>query len=63
MKAFSPSEQTCASRALDEVSGLTTINMTVGAVAYVAPEQLMGEPIDGCADQYSLAATAHHSLG
>jgi serine/threonine-protein kinase len=36
--------------------------MTVGTVAYSAPEQLMGEDIGGRADQYSLAATAYHLL-
>ena len=36
--------------------------MTVGTVAYAAPEQLMGETIDGRADQYALAATAFHLL-
>jgi serine/threonine protein kinase, bacterial len=36
--------------------------MTVGTVAYAAPEQLMGEAIDGRADQYALAATAFHLL-
>ena len=36
--------------------------MTVGTVAYSAPEQLMGEPLDGRADQYALAATAYHLL-
>jgi serine/threonine-protein kinase len=45
---------------IDDVSGLTTTNMTVGTVAYSAPEQLMGEDIDGRADQYALAATAYH---
>jgi serine/threonine-protein kinase len=49
-------------RPLDEVSGLTTTNMTVGTVAYAAPEQLMGEDVDGRADQYGLAATAYHLL-
>jgi serine/threonine-protein kinase len=34
-------------RNLDDVSGLTTTNMTVGTVAYSAPEQLMGADIDG----------------
>ena len=36
--------------------------MTVGTVFYAAPEQLMGEDLDGRADQYALAATAFHLL-
>jgi serine/threonine protein kinase len=49
-------------RQADEVSGFTGTNMTVGSVGYAAPEQLMGEPIDGRTDQYGLAATAFHLL-
>jgi serine/threonine-protein kinase len=49
-------------RPLDDTSGITTTNMTVGTVAYAAPEQLMGEAIDGRADEYALAATAYHLL-
>ena len=49
-------------RNVDDISGLTTTNMTVGTVAYSAPEQLMGEDIDGRADQYALAATTYHLL-
>jgi serine/threonine-protein kinase len=49
-------------RSVDDISGITTTNMTVGTVAYAAPEQLMGEPLDGRADQYALAATAYHLL-
>ena len=49
-------------RHVDDISGLTVTNMTVGTVAYSAPEQLMGEEIDGRADQYALAATAYHLL-
>lgn len=49
-------------RQLGEVSGLTATNLTVGTVAYAAPEQLMGADIDGRADQYALAATAFHLL-
>jgi serine/threonine protein kinase, bacterial len=49
-------------RQADEVSGLTATNMTVGSVLYAAPEQLTGEPLDGRADQYALAATAYHLL-
>jgi serine/threonine-protein kinase len=49
-------------RSVDDISGLTSTNMSVGTVAYAAPEQLMGEEIDGRADQYALAATAYHLL-
>ena len=46
----------------DETDGLTATNMTVGTVSYAAPEQLMGNTLDGRADQYALAATAFHLL-
>ncbi|MBZ4521834.1 serine/threonine-protein kinase PknH/PknJ [Mycobacterium avium] len=49
-------------RNVDDISGLTATNFTVGTVAYSAPEQLMGKDLDGRADQYALAATAHHLL-
>ena len=49
-------------RNVDDISGLTATNMTVGTVAYAAPEQLMGEELDGRADEYALAATAYHLL-
>ena len=49
-------------RRVDDSSNLTATNMTVGTVFYAAPEQLMGEDIDGRADQYALAATAFHLL-
>lgn len=49
-------------RPLDDTGGITTTNMTLGTVAYAAPEQLMGEPIDGRSDQYALAATTYHLL-
>ena len=49
-------------RRVDDSSTLTQTNMTVGTVAYAAPEQLMGQPLDGRADQYSLAATAFEML-
>jgi serine/threonine-protein kinase len=47
-------------RASNEAGGLTATNMTVGSVAYAAPEQLTGRPLDGRADQYALACTAYH---
>ncbi len=49
-------------RRVDDNSNLTATNMTVGTVFYAAPEQLMGEELDGRADQYALAATAFHLL-
>lgn len=44
--------------ALDCASGPTATNVTVGSVAYAAPEQLTGKVLDGRADQYSLACAA-----
>jgi serine/threonine-protein kinase len=49
-------------RRINEISGLTQTNMTVGSVAYAAPEQLRGEAVDGRADQYAVACTAYHLL-
>lgn len=49
-------------RPVDDTSGITTTNMTLGTVAYAAPEQLMGDAINGRADQYALAATTYHLL-
>ncbi|OBA59786.1 hypothetical protein A5647_15965 [Mycobacterium sp. 1100029.7] len=49
-------------RPVDDTTGLTVTNATVGTVDYSAPEQLMGSPIDGRADQYALAATAYYLL-
>lgn len=49
-------------RGVDDSNGLTSTNMTVGSVAYAAPEQLTGKVLDGRADQYALAATAFHLL-
>jgi serine/threonine protein kinase, bacterial len=49
-------------RHLADISGLTATNLTVGTVAYAAPEQLMGSEVGGPADQYALAATAFHLL-
>ncbi|MFM8856835.1 MAG: serine/threonine-protein kinase, partial [Actinomycetota bacterium] len=49
-------------RTMDDSADLTATNFTVGTFAYAAPEQLMGEAIDGRADQYALAATTYHLL-
>jgi serine/threonine protein kinase, bacterial len=49
-------------RSLTDSSTVTQTNMTVGTLSYAAPEQLTGQPLDGRADQYALAATAFHLL-
>jgi serine/threonine-protein kinase len=49
-------------RMVKDSAGLTATDMTVGTVAYAAPEQLMGQTLDGRADQYALAATAFHLI-
>ena len=49
-------------RQIDDVSNLTDDNVALGTISYIAPEQLMGKPLDGRADQYALAATAFHLL-
>ncbi|HEU0189845.1 MAG TPA: serine/threonine-protein kinase [Mycobacterium sp.] len=49
-------------RRLDDARGLTQTNVAVGTVDYAAPEQLTGGPLDGRADQYSLAMTAFQLL-
>ncbi|ODQ94457.1 serine/threonine-protein kinase [Mycolicibacterium holsaticum] len=49
-------------RRIDDVSNLTKDNVAMGTINYVAPEQLLGRPLDGRADQYALAATAFHLL-
>ena len=49
-------------RNVNETSGLTATNTVLGTVSYAAPEQLTGQPLDGRADQYALAATAYELL-
>ncbi|MGZ6778586.1 MAG: serine/threonine-protein kinase, partial [Mycobacterium sp.] len=49
-------------RRFDDVGNLTDDNVAVGTVNYMAPEQLLGKPLDGRVDQYALAATAFHLL-
>jgi serine/threonine-protein kinase len=41
---------------------LTRAGLFIGTAGYTAPEQLMGDELDGRADQYALAATAFHML-
>jgi serine/threonine-protein kinase len=49
-------------KAANDTHGTTLTNMTVGSVAYAAPEQLTGKKLDGRADQYALACTTFHLL-
>ena len=41
---------------------LTRAGMFIGTAGYTAPEQLMGDELDGRVDQYALAASAFHML-
>ncbi|HEY6818414.1 MAG TPA: serine/threonine-protein kinase, partial [Mycobacterium sp.] len=41
---------------------LTRAGMFIGTASYTAPEQLLGDELDGRADQYALAASAFHLL-
>ena len=43
-------------------STLTALGTVVGSVRYMAPEQMMGERVDGRADVFSLAAVAYEML-
>jgi serine/threonine-protein kinase len=49
-------------RAANDTNGLTATNVTVGSVAYAAPEQLRGAPLDRSVDQYALACSTFHLL-
>jgi Protein kinase domain/PknH-like extracellular domain len=49
-------------RRMDDNLGLTATNITIGTLAYMAPEQLMGSSLDGRTDQYALAASAFQLL-
>ncbi len=48
----------------DEAAGpkLTRAGLVVGTLAYMAPEQALGDPIDGRADLHSLAAVMYLAL-
>ena len=45
-----------------DAHGSTVTGMVMGTIEYMAPEQVKGEPLDGNADQFALAAVAYQML-
>jgi serine/threonine-protein kinase len=45
-----------------DTSNLTAVGTVVGSVRYMAPEQMMGERVDGRADVFSVSAVAYELL-
>ncbi len=43
-------------------ASMTGAGMVIGTAEYMAPEIIMGEPFDGRADQYALAATVYEMI-
>jgi Protein kinase domain len=50
------------SKAVASTSGITSTGTVLGTLAYMPPEQILGKPVDGRADQYALACSAFELL-
>ncbi|WP_171169944.1 serine/threonine-protein kinase [Streptomyces sp. I05A-00742] len=50
-------------RAMDGSSSLTATGMVVGSSGYMAPEQVLGDPLTGAADVFSLGAVLAFAAG
>jgi hypothetical protein len=49
-------------KALDEDLDITDVGTGVGSPNYMAPEQGLGQPVEGAADQYGLATAVYESI-
>lgn len=49
-------------RTINDMRTRLTGGATCGTVMFMSPEQLMGEPVDGRSDQYSMAASVYELL-
>ncbi len=49
-------------KAVASTSGMTRAGEVMGTLAYMSPEQIAGQPVDGRADQYALACSAFELL-